>query len=520
MSNSYNPVSTVYVAAFVALGGFIFGFDASVISGIQTFIVPEFSLSEIDLGFLVGAPTLAGIVAGISAGPIADYIGRKKVLTILAALYTISAIGSAFAPNYETLMIARALGGFAFASLGIAPMYIAEIAPHERRGFLVSFNQFNIVIGFSAAYFANYYVLQLSGSGAAWVQSLGIDEYAWRWMLGIEILPAGLWLMMMLAIPETPRWLAMNGRTEQAKSVLARFRPADRVEATLNEILASGSDAGRSLIYRLREVLSPKVRLAILIAIVIGIVQQVTGINAVLFYAPTIFEQSGVGTDAAFAQATMVGIVNVVFTIVAMLLIDRIGRRPLLIVGLLGIIVSMSITGYGFQQATYRLDAASVEQFDESIDRESLESLVDVRFDNDLQFKRELERVLGPQEARDHQADLVKAAIEVNPTIVLIGILGFVASFAMSLGPVVWVLLSEIFPNRIRGVALGVTGIFNSGSSWVVQFLLPWELANLGNAMTFFIYAGLGVVGLIALNWMLPETKGKTLEELETVLAR
>lgn len=520
MTNPYNSKNTVYIAALVALGGFLFGFDASVISGVVPFIIPEFSLNELQVGLVVGAPTLAGIIAGLSAGPTADYIGRRKVLMILAALYTVSALGSAFAPNYQTLVAARAIGGFAFASLGIAPMYIAEIAPHERRGFLVSFNQFNIMIGFLIAYFANFFVLQISQSGAGWVSALGIAQHSWRWMLGLEVLPAGLWLLALLFIPETPRWLALNGRVDAAREVLKMIRPCERVETTLKEILESGSDAGKSLLARVSEVLSPKLRLPILIGITVGVFQQVTGINAVYFYAPTIFEQSGVGTNAAFAQATLIGITNVVFTIVAMLLIDRLGRKPLLLIGLLGIIVSMSVAGYGFRQATYQLGAVSIEQLDERIDRQALESLAGIRYDNDLEFKRAAEDVLGVQAARNHQAQLVQAAIEVNPTIVLIGILGFVASFAMSLGPVMWVLFSEIFPNRVRGVALGITSVFNSVSSFVVQFLFPWQLANLGNALTFFIFAGLGLLGLLLVNWLLPETKGKSLEELETVLAR
>lgn len=520
MTGGYRPNNTVYIAALVALGGFLFGFDASVISGVQAFIVPEFSLDELQLGLVVSAPTIGGILAALTMGPLADYIGRKRVLLILAALYTVSAVGSALAPNYETLVIARAIGGIAFGSLSIAPMYIAEIAPHERRGFLVSFNQFNIMIGFSVAYFANYLVLNLSQSDAVWVTALGIDQHAWRWMLGFEIVPAAIWLMALFFIPETPRWLALNNRVETAREVLAKIRPVERVEATLKEILDSGSDAGKSLLARVREVLSPRLRLPVLIGLTVGIFQQVTGVNAIYFYAPTIFEQSGVGTNAAFAQATLIGIINIVFTIVAMVLIDRLGRKPLLLIGLAGIIVSMSIAGFGFKQATYQLDLAAIAQLDESIDRDALRDIVNVRFANDLDFKRATEDALGLQASRNSQAQLVQAAIDVNPTIVLVGILGFVASFAMSLGPVMWVLFSEIFPNRVRGVAIGVTVVFNSIASFLVQFLFPWELANIGNALTFFIFAGLAVVGFVLIYRLLPETKGKSLEELEEVLAR
>ncbi|MEM9301760.1 MAG: sugar porter family MFS transporter [Pseudomonadota bacterium] len=520
MKTTYHPRNTVYLAAVVSLGGFLFGFDASVISGVVSFIVPEFGLNELQVGLVVGAPTLAGILAAMCAGPIADYVGRRRVLIALAALYTVSAIGSALAPSYGALVLARALGGFAFASLGIAPMYIAEIAPHERRGFLVSFNQFNIMIGFSVAYFANYFVLQLSQQDLAWVVALGIDRQPWRWMLGLEIIPALIWFLALWTVPETPRWLALNERVEQARKVLARIRPVDRVKATLDDILASGSDHGKPLLDRIREVLSPKLRLPVMIGLVVGVFQQVTGINAVYFYAPTIFEQSGVGTNAAFAQATLIGIINIVFTIIAMVLIDRIGRRPLLIVGLAGIIVSMSVAGYGFSQATYTLPETAIEAMPDDLDRDGLRQLARQTFESDHEFRSAANELLGEQFVRNRQAQLIQASIQVNPTLILVGILGFVASFALSLGPVMWVLFSEIFPNRVRGVALGLAGLFNSLSSFVVQLLFPWELANLGSALTFFIYAGLGVLGLILVWRLLPETKGRSLEELEKELAR
>ncbi|MEO0998789.1 MAG: MFS transporter, partial [Pseudomonadota bacterium] len=380
--------------------------------------------------------------------------------------------------------------------------------------------QFNIMIGFSVAYFANYLVLQLSQSGDPWVGALGIDRHAWRWMLGLEVLPAGFWLIALLFVPETPRWLALNGRVEDARTVLARIRPRERAAATLREILASGGNAGKSLLARFREVLSPALRLPVVIGITVGVFQQITGINAVYFYAPTIFEQSGVGTNAAFAQATWIGVTNIVFTIVAMLLIDRLGRKPLLLIGLTGIIASMSLAGYGFQQATYRLEQTAVAELGQDIDAAALQTLIGVEYDNDLAFKGALQQALGQQAARNHQAQLVQAAIRIDPTVVLVGILGFVAAFAMSLGPVMWVLFSEIFPNRVRGVAIGATVVFNSAASFAVQFLFPWELANLGNAMTFYIFAGLGVIGIVLIGWLLPETKGKSLEELEAVLAQ
>ena len=503
------------IASMVSLGGFLFGFDASVISGVVPFIIPEFGLDDLQVGVVVSAPTLSGIVAGLTAGPVSDYIGRKKVLIALAALYIVSAVCSAIAPNFETLVIARFIGGFAFASLSIAPMYIAEIAPSRRRGQLVSFNQFNIVIGFSAAYFANYFLLLASRSDAGWVGSLGIDEHAWRWMLGLETIPAVVWLAALIYVPESPRWLGLNGRLDEARAVLARLRPADRVEKTLTDIRNSVSESGHSLFTRIGTLFRPGLRLPIAIGIVVGIAQQVTGVNAIFFYAPRIFEQSGVGTNAAFAQAVVVGIVNVVFTVGAMLLIDRLGRKPLLMGGLIGVILSTSLAGYGFSQARYELSIESVAVLSETIDVAQLEPLIGVEFEDDLSFKRAAADAIGTEILRDHQADLIQAAIHVNPYVILAGILGFVASFAISLGPVMWVLFSEIFPNRIRGIAMAFVGLFNSVSSYTVQLLFPWEVTNLGSSTTFFIYSGLGVIGLVLLAWILPETKGKTLEELE-----
>lgn len=512
--------STLYLAAIVALGGFLFGFDASVISGVISFIVPEFGLNAWQVGLVVGAPTLAGILGSVGTGLLSDYLGRKKVLLGLAFLYTISAAGSALAPNYETLVAARFLGGFAFASLGIAPMYIAEIAPAARRGLLVSFNQFNIVIGFSAAYFANYLLLDASQSTAGWVQALGIDKHTWRWMLGICTFPAALWMLMLLGIPESPRWLALKGRLAEAKAVLMKIRTPDRVEAALAEIGSTVAEADAPLRARLAQLFHPAMKLPLTIGLIIGIAQQVTGVNAIYFYAPSIFEQTGVGTNAAFAQATLIGVINVIFTIVAMLLIDRLGRKPLLMLGLVGVIVSTSLCTYGFNQARYQLSEPAVARLSADIDKSRLAPLVGIEYQNDLQFKRAMTDALGEPTMKSHEAQLIQSAIRINPYLVLVGILGFVASFAISLGPVMWVLFSEIFPNRIRGIAMAFVGFFNGLSSFVVQFFFPWELARLGNAWTFSIYAVFGVISLILMAWLLPETKGRSLEQLEADFAR
>jgi len=514
-----DPPAAIYFAVIVALGGFLFGFDASVVSGVIGFITREFTLNEWQVGLVVGAPTLAGIASSLASGVMSDYIGRKKVLMILATLYTLSAAGSALAPNYEILVAARFLGGFAFASLGIAPMYIAEIAPARKRGLFVSFNQFNIMVGFSAAYFANYFLLGAGESGAAWVQALGVDKHTWRWMLGLGAVPAVVWMVMLLQVPESPRWLAVKGRIAEARDVLRRIRASSRVEAALDEIRASTVEAAGTLRSRLSRLFHPSMKLPLLIGLIIGIAQQVTGINAVYFYAPSIFEQTGVGTNAAFAQATLIGIINVIFTIIAMVLIDRLGRRPLLILGLVGVIISMTLCSYGFSQARYQLTEQSVASLPAEVDRSALAPIVGVEYPDDVAFKTAVGEAIGQVHLRAHEAQLIQASIRIDATIVLTGILAFVASFALSLGPVMWVLFSELFPNRIRGVAMAFVGCFNSLASFAVQFLFPWELARFGNAWTFAIFAMFGVVSLVLMSWLLPETKGKTLEQIEAQFA-
>jgi len=203
-----------------------------------------------------------------------------------------------------------------------------------------------------------------------------------------------------------------------------------------------------------------------------------------------------------------------------MFLIDRLGRKPLLMAGLAGVIISTAVAGYGFSQASYELPESAMTTLSAGIDREALAPLAGVKFDNDLSFKNALREAIGDQGMREHSAELTQAAIDINPVLVLMGILGFVASFAISLGPVYWCLLSEIFPNRVRGAAMALVGFFNAMSSFMVQFVFPWELSTLGSAMIFFIYSALGLVAIILLGWLLPETKGKSLEELEVMLAR
>lgn len=515
--------TVLYYTLIVSMGGFIFGFDASVISGAIGFVTTEFSLTAWQQGFVVSSPTLGGIIATITAGAICDAFGRRKTLIIIAFLYLVSALASALAVDYWMLIIARFIGGMAFCSLMIAPIYIAEISPAEHRGKMVSVNQFNIVLGFSVSYFSNFYFLQLSQSDLSWVVQLGIEQNVWRWMLGMEIIPALLWFILLFTVPRSPRWLLMKGYEQEANTVLRKIFDAQQVKQQIETIKASMSEQKSTLMNGLKLLFSNRMKWPIFIGLIVGIAQQITGINVIFFYAPTIFEQSGVGTNAAFMQAVFIGVVNVIFTIIAMITIDKFGRKPLLVIGLSGVILSMTICAYGFKQATYNLTFEQVVQLTSEHEDLSVEQFAHMQgqtFNSDVEFKQALQQHISEQTYNKHQGQLLEQATNINATLILIGIIGFVASFAMSLGPVMWVMFSEIFPNQIRGLAISLVGVVNSAVSFLVQLVFPWELATLGAAMTFLIYGICAAVGLVLVLRYLPETKGKSLEEVERSFAR
>ncbi len=508
------------IALTVALGGFLMGFDASVISGVNKFITIEFDLTDIELGWAVSSLTLIATFAMFVAGPISDAIGRRTVLKYAAILYAISAIGSALAPSFLFLVIARMIGGIGVGvSLILAPMYIAEVAPAEKRGQLVSFNQLNIVLGISVAFFTNYLILQWGQSDAEWAKSLGLGEYNWRWMLGLEALPAILYFFGLLFVPRSPRWLIMKGHLEEAKSTLVKISIEDP-ESQVAEVQAGIEDDAQKTKVPVGEVFKPAMRLVLTIAVVVAVLQQITGINAVFFYAPMIFEQSGIGTDASFALAIYVGVINLVFTVIAILFIDKFGRKPLLSTGVAGIAIAMFLLAYGFGSATYKLTDESVANLPAELDRNKISLLVNTTFDNDVAFKEAVYNSLGEDEAKLYESDLLKAAISMNPTLILVGILGFVASFAFSIGPIMWVLFSELFPLKVKGVAISLAGTVNSAVSFLVQLVFPWELSVFGSSLTFLIYGIFAAAGFFFVVWVIPETKGKSLEELEKILVK
>ncbi len=520
---------TIRVALIVALGGFLMGFDASVISGVVKFIEPEFHLTKLQLGFSVASLTLTATLAMMVSGPLSDRFGRKKILSVAAILFTVSAIGSAFAPSFAFLVIARMVGGFGVgAALIIAPMYIAEIAPPNMRGQMVSFNQLNIVIGISVAFFTNYLILKWGQSDLDLAIALKMGEYNWRWMLGLETLPAVIYFFSLFAVPESPRWQIMMGQEDQALTTMKKVVSPQEAEKQVLDVKESlHADVGKvankpSFSERWLEVRSliKPMRLVLTIGIVIAILQQATGINSVFFYAPMIFEQSGIGTDASFIQAILVGLTNLAFTVLAILFIDKLGRKPLLIMGMAGIAIMMLLLAYGFGSATYTLQHDQVSTLPDGVNKQKIAPLIGATFEDDVSFKLAVREALGEKDGRLFESDLITASITMNSTIILVGILGFVASFAISIGPVMWVLFSELFPLKVKGLAISLCGFINSAISYTVQQIFPWELDKFGSSTTFLIYGIVAIFGFFFVIFVVPETKGKTLEELEKQLVK
>ena len=506
-----NKTYTIFISFIVALGGFLFGFDAGIISGVMSFAGPEFNLNEIQSGWVVSAPSFAAMFAMLFSGRLSDLFGRKKMLIFVAFFYAISAVLSALASSYEMLYIARIIGGIAFgAALVLAPMYIAEISTAENRGKLVSLQQLNIVFGFFAAFLSNYFFNKYNTSESIFLT----DQNVWRWMLGVEFFPALIYFLLLFFVPKSPRWLYLNKNFLEAKKVLIKIHGNDRGERENTAIETSLHAEKNKESLKLIDLLKPSLRFILGVGLVVGVLQQITGINAVYFYATSIFEQTGIGTDAAFSSGVLLSSISVIFTFLAIYLIDRMGRRPLLLFGTAGIAISLLLCAYGFNQATYKLTTENINQleFNES---QQLLPLVDKVYESDIAFKNDLKQALGNLIYSKNDGAILEVATSINATLILMGILGFIACFAFSLGPVMWVLLSELYPLKYRGLAIGVIAFVNSLISSLVQLVFPWELSNFGNALTFFIFGIIALIGLFFMIKVVPETKGKSLEELE-----
>lgn len=505
---------TIFIAFVVSLGGFLFGFDAGIISGVMSYAGPEFNLTDLQTGWVVSSPSFAAMIAMLITGKLSDQIGRKKILLAVAFLYAFSALTSALANSYEFLYIARMIGGIAFGSaLILAPTYIAEISTAANRGKLVSIQQLNIVFGFFAAFLSNYFFNSANEAGS----TILTDATTWRWMLGVEFFPAILYFIALFYVPKSPRWLYTQKQTDEAQNVLTEIHGEAQAKIEIQSIEQSLQKDSETEKVPLAALLHPSLRFILLVGLTLGILQQVTGINAVYFYATSIFKQTGMGDNAAFLSGVFLSLTTVLFTLIAIYFIDRMGRRPLLLVGMAGIALSLLICSYGFKQATYRLTTERIAQLNVP-EADKLNSLSGKLYTHDVAFKEAVKEKIGVQAFAKNEGAIIEAAIDINALLVLIGIIGFIACFAFSLGPVMWVMLSELFPNRYRGLAIGAIGFVNSFSSWFIQQVFPWELSNLGSSVTFLIYGLIAAAGGVLLIKILPETKGKSLEQIEADL--
>lgn len=436
-------------AGITATGGLLFGYDTGVISGALLFIRQDFApLSPLMEGVIVSFLLVGAVVGALSGGPLSDRFGRRPTALLAATIFAVGALIVALTPNVALLVFGRfVLGlGVGIASM-IVPLYIAEIAPASRRGALVSLNQLMITIGILLSYIMGVAFAPIEG---------------WRWMFAVALVPAVVLFVGMFLLPESPRWLFNNGRLEQARTVLGRSRSPEEVEfelQELEEIKRREREQGTRQRVELKELLSPYVRPALIVGIGLAIFQQITGINTVIYYAPTILQGVGFSEGGAIAATALgVGVVNVGFTVLAVYIIDRVGRKPLLIIGLIGMIVSLSLLAIVFSTG-------------------------------------------GTGGATGVLATACLAL--------------YIASFAISLGPVFWLMISEIYPLRIRGTAMSVASVANWGSNFAVALSFPVVLATLGGAGSFWTFAVLGVVAWVFVFFMVPETKNRTLEEIE-----
>ncbi|WP_282069916.1 sugar porter family MFS transporter [Olleya namhaensis] len=450
-------VFLLLIAAVSALGGLLFGYDTGVINGAQFYLTEHFNLSAALKGWVVGSALLGCFVGAIIAGPLSIKIGRKWSLIISALLFTLSAYGSGlpemFPQSVSMLVFFRILGGLGIGVASMnAPMYIAEIAPSNIRGRMVTYYQLAIVIGFFVVFLATYYI----GNNLTQTENIA---FGWRRMFWSELIPSGLFLILLFFVPKSPRWLALKGKDDEALVVLEKINEADIASKELLQIKQSLNqvNAGVKVSYFSKAILA-----IIAIGTVLSMLQQFTGINAVMYYGADIFEKAlGFGKEDVLAQQILLAFVNLVFTFVAMFTVDKFGRKPLLYIGSIGMIVGFLLLGVTLQQ--------------ESVGMLSL-----------------------------------------------IGVLIFIASFALSMGPVVWVLLSEMFPNKIRSVAMSVAVAAQWAANYVVSQSFPMVMGSETNnsapwngSLPYFIFIAFILIIVYVTYKFIPETKGKTLEEIE-----
>jgi SP family galactose:H+ symporter-like MFS transporter len=432
----------VYVVVFIsALGGLLFGYDTGVISGAILFIKEQFVLSPTTEELVVSAVLIGALIGAAFGGALADRFGRRKIILLAAGLFAAGSIGTSFAQNIAWLIAGRIVVGTAIGAASFtAPLYISEVAPVDRRGSLVSLNQLAITVGIVVSYLVDYALSGIQG---------------WRLMFGLAAIPAAMLGIGMMRMPDSPRWLMKHDEPDKAREVLRRIRGRMDVDDELNEIHSSlGKQSSES-----SELFNPLIKPAMIIGIGLAVFQQVTGINTVIYYAPTIFQFAGFKSASSAILATLgLGVVNMLMTVVAIRMIDRVGRRPLLLTGLAGMVISLGILGLAFALPSQQ-------------------------------------NIVG----------LIAAA----------SLMLYVASFAIGLGPVFWLLISEIYPLKIRGLAMSIATDANWGANLIIALTFLTLTQLLGRPETFWFYGLAGIGAWLFAYFLVPETKGRSLEEIE-----
>jgi len=453
-----NPYYLTIITAIAALGGFLFGFDMAVISGAVPFVQQQFDLSAVQEGWFVSS-ALVGCVIGVAfSGELSDRFGRKPALNLSGSLFLLSAVGTAFAPEFSLLVIARIMGGIAVGvASNVVPLYISEIAPPKIRGRLVTFYQLAITVGILLAFLSNAWVLNFSESRPdflifGFLEKIFIEE-AWRGMFGAETIPAFIFLVCLAIVPESPRWLVQQNRSKKARQILKKLIDDNEIDSSINEIRETLNDVAGSY----RELLKPGLRTAVLIGILLPLFSQFSGINAIIYYGPRILTEVGIDMNNALKSQVLLGIANMVFTFIAIWKVDSLGRRPLYLIGTAGATISLIITGIFFYVG------------------------------------------------------------ETGSIFLLISVVLFLACFAFSIGPLKFVIASEIFPNRIRGRALALSIMVMWIADTIVGQLTPILLSEGGAAVTFWFFALFCAIAFWFIYKKVPETKGKTLEEIQAM---
>ncbi|WP_114749909.1 sugar porter family MFS transporter [Pleomorphovibrio marinus] len=459
--NNKEPLAYIlFLSIVAAIGGFLFGYDTAVISGTIGQVSAQFQLSAMEQGWYVGC-ALIGSILGVSiAGALSDRYGRKPVLILSGLLFSASAIGCAFSHSLTELVVFRIIGGMGIGMVSIvSPMYISEVALPQYRGSLVSLYQLAITIGFLGAYLVNFQLLHISRSAGFSSESVWakiFQDEVWRAMLGMEFLPAFLFFLVLLLIPESPRWLVIQGKVEKAELVFTRLYGS--LEAARKKISEVGRVSSTGKGVQWEQLKSPQVLRPVLIGVAIAILGQFMGVNAVLYYGPSIFEQSGLSDGDALFYQVMVGVVNVLTTILALIIIDKVGRKKLVYFGVSGMIITLLLISFYF-------------------------------------YKGE--------------------ELGLSSVFLLVLFLAYIFSTAISISAVIFVLLSEMYPNYIRGLAMSIAGFSLWVGTYLVGQLTPWFLENLSPTGTFLLFAFMCLPYMYIIWRMIPETAGMSLEAIE-----